>query len=404
MATIYDGARLRSLEGLLLQWEHYLTWQSRFRLIWNRHLKRFGPFPRIESPALDNYDKLRSYLLSVHQRDPSLSRIDEFQWPEPLTESAAQDDLAIGLLQMVPHELARWSLCSRRVYHVSEELQAVLTATDFGDLTWNDVPLPHDSYAVQLERPIQLAGGDTSSLLLLSRFEASSPEDIRFTIRIIGDSSASFRRNDSRAEKKFASLLQKGKIPESCSVIEQQINSVRLFGSNYKMANDHVSISIQKVLNENAMNGVGTKVFFDESGAKEGDINLSLSVFDQAARILLGLAFYFKTLTNRESKPSDWRGVKNWGRPDHRVVTHHSKICHVKCHYVLSDIERTFLGLGDHTGQFDMSWKFVRGYWRRPAGKGNDPSAIKTVHVRPYMIRRDRMPNNGLPGGASQDF
>jgi hypothetical protein len=55
--------------------------------------------------------------------------------------------------------------------------------------------------------------------------------------------------------------------------------------------------------------------------------------------------------------------------------------------------------------RFELSCPFREGHWRRPPGKGDDPTAPRTVHVRPCIVRRDRLPKDGglLPGTIKGD-
>jgi hypothetical protein len=51
-----------------------------------------------------------------------------------------------------------------------------------------------------------------------------------------------------------------------------------------------------------------------------------------------------------------------------------------------------------------LNWHFRQGYWRRPTGSGNDPDCPKTVWVAPTIVRRDRMPAQGLPLGLERQL
>lgn len=58
---------------------------------------------------------------------------------------------------------------------------------------------------------------------------------------------------------------------------------------------------------------------------------------------------------------------------------------------MITDSQRSYHELCAH---------FRRGHWRRPPGQGDDPTASKTVWVRPTLVRRDRLPEGALPGGS----
>src|SRR3989344_844717 len=66
--------------------------------------------------------------------------------------------------------ISQWCFNSRRVYHITEELQAVLNATSLEGVTWQDVSLPFFAYAIKLERPVVDIEGDYFDFIMVTAF------------------------------------------------------------------------------------------------------------------------------------------------------------------------------------------------------------------------------------------
>lgn len=86
-------------------------------------------------------------------------------------------------------------------------------------------------------------------------------------------------------------------------------------------------------------------------------------------------------------------------------MTNDADVCTVSSIYRLTPEERKLIG--DHAvsrrGTVELCAHFRRGHWRRPPGKGDDPTAEKTVWVRPTLVCRDRLAAGSMPGGNRTD-
>ena len=136
------------------------------------------------------------------------------------------------------------------------------------------------------------------------------------------------------------------------------------------------------------------------------DARCDRATIDTLLRVVVGLVLYLKTL------PADSRHVSpptqpfRSGLPDRKVITNRWEVCNVTSVIPLTREERVFYGIEGNLEQQrqakrELSCHFREGHWRRPPGKGDDPTAPRTVHVRPCIVRRDRLPKDGgLPAGA----
>ncbi len=59
-----------------------------------------------------------------------------------------------GIEGDLPSFLASWVAFSRRAFCIPEHLQKIFTNDDYGDLTWEDVPLPFNAFAIEFNPPL----------------------------------------------------------------------------------------------------------------------------------------------------------------------------------------------------------------------------------------------------------
>jgi len=125
--------------------------------------------------------------------------------------------------------------------------------------------------------------------------------------------------------------------------------------------------------------------------------------WDSMIRVVVGMCLYLKTLPSGSPHQSEWRPVPRSGLPDPKAISNEAQVCTVSSCYKLTTQERVMLGL-EGTKQekalYELSCHFRAGHWRRPPGMGSDPTAPKTVHVRPCIVRKDRLQEGELPGGS----
>jgi hypothetical protein len=115
---------------------------------------------------------------------------------------------------------------------------------------------------------------------------------------------------------------------------------------------------------------------------------------------------YLSTLPPGSPYLSDWTAksksyLRNKrGARDPRSITDGARICTVSSSYVLSQAEQAVIGRREQTGTYQVRPHFRRGHFRRRPGHGHDPAAPRVVWVRPTLVRADRLPPGGIPGGT----
>ncbi len=122
-----------------------------------------------------------------------------------------------------------------------------------------------------------------------------------------------------------------------------------------------------------------------------------------ALRLAVGLSLYLKSLPRSSSHVSKWHPIRLPRTMSTQSITAEAEVCDVTSIYKFTaDEQRTLDAIkkGNRPHGFEIRTHFREGHWRRAPGTGSDPTAPKTVHVRPTLVRRDLLSEGELPSGA----
>jgi len=293
--------------------------------------------------------------------------------------------------QLLPYYLWQWTQCSRRIYHISAELQLFLRATALDGVTWGEVKMPFDSFAIQLNDPIKdPKSGQLYDVLFISKHEIQrSSLDLVLLNKKLEDYTAVTSTKRQSIEQDFRDrqwdkighwLKALNARHNECLATEININLDRMQGAAIE---DYPEADAEK----------------DKVDHPHADV---ASLWEQTVRTLVGLCLYLRTLPVGSSHQSEWKPVhKTVGLLDAKCITREALICAVSSIHTITREERQILAQAvSGQGGYELRAHFRCGHWRRPPGLGLDPSAEKTVWVRPSWVRRDRLPKDGVPGGS----
>jgi hypothetical protein len=279
---------------------------------------------------------------------------------------------------------------SRRVYKLSKETQKVLEHTKLDGITWEDFKLPFECFGIELADPLSNPFGVSSDFILVSQTELTSlsrgPE--RKDIHIIGltEDLRSFNRKSKFVDAAAVESVPSRKEMKKELVLLQQGMRRFIRPDAYRTVVPEGKLS--KYLTE-----------LPENVEEE----LSISQDDRMLRIVLGLSLYLESLSPN-SKAISASEVKIFlSGKDKSAIIDPAEVLRVNTVSPLTRDEKIFLGLEgtkEQRREIQMCCHWRAGHWRRPPGKGSDPSFPKTVHIPPTLVRRDRLPENALPGGA----
>lgn len=311
--------------------------------------------------------------------------------------------------------LASWTFHSRRVFHLTRELQVLLSATSLDGMKWSDIAWPFPAFAVTLEQPIMDHRGDKLDCIVVSQsfFRDNQRQQIisgdqpregdekALSFLLLSRQLCNLGKLSATLKKKLEDAVSKkqwrrvtsliGLTPENGKEVK---GSVFSFINTDLIANMMVTDSIRDLI-----------IKTDQLVDPKTDLKTNpCQEWDEAARIVVGLCLYLQTLPVKSPHRSGWKPARDgMFKPDPLAITSEAEVCTVSSVYTPTREEREIFGLeGEERrhAQYEVRTHFRRGHWRRPPGLGNDPNASKVIWVRPTLVRQDRLPQNALPGGT----
>jgi hypothetical protein len=388
------------LEIVLRAWEDFWYLSSQYQRM--SKITRSGSVLS-EDGAIANFPKLRKTLLRI------ISSQDSREVPSflPFNRQNSDNSHGKGLLECLPINLGSWCLHSRRLYRLDRDIQAILQATSLEGVRWQDVQMPFDSFAISLEDPVIDSEGDAYDFILVTQaFVTEHPDrpgqegDMLEGWAILKSCDQYIPLSDSE-KGRIERLIQRRDIRRAQSAVVHYLSRIDVVrGSNFQVfqkdREEFVTTTARRV--------------FDELHISQGD-QLDADFYqtvDVTVRIIIGMCLYLQTLPSGSPHQSEWKKAPQRSAiPDSKAITNEAEVCTVTSCYTLSREERVALGLEEPQNEHErgeLRCHFREGHWRRPPGLGNDPTAKKTVHVRPCIVRRDRLPPNALPGGTEKSF
>ena len=347
-----------------------------------------------------HWQEFRHYLLEALKHDTFDH--EHFIGDEQVTRITK---LSGSFLAYLPQALASWTRSSRRVYHVSEELQHLLHVTSLDGVMWGDVSWPFASFAILLDAPILDQKGNKYDFILVSdEFDVENNRQ-KIGVRLF---------NADFGERKMMSRDERAKILQAAS--RKQWEKVQLFITKRSKADPdekELECSVFYIEPEKNKLDLVTSTIFDVTNVDEqrwlDSINgrtehPNLSHWDVAARLVVGLCLYLKMLPTNSEHVSEWKKVERKMSLDPLAVSREAEVCTVTSIHKLTAEEREVIkgSLVSARAYHEMRAHFRQGHWRRKPGAGNDPAAPKVVMVRPTIVRRDRLAPGSLPGGTEQ--
>jgi hypothetical protein len=353
----------------------------------------------------------------VRSEDAMVSRTDvESGLGQPASLPANWVNKNVGEL---PLYSTCWTAHSRRVYQVSAELQGVLRATSLRRIRWQDVNWPFKSFAIAVEQPLPDLTGASPGIdfllvyqylgLMASIDQPAAPEDAQdepiLTIR--GFNSAALNAYEPLTQAKRNELLRLSRNARRSTLQRLQAEWERLDAANCQAVQAATALSVNMARDNDALveqfvrRAHERRVAGGATAIPEG----SLSLYDHIARLVVGFALYLQSLPPNSSHVSHPHRLSIRGTgPDRLAILDEADVCTVSSVFTLTREEQVLLGIIEgepgERARYELSCHFREWHMRRPKGQGKNPTARKTVYVRQTLVRRDRLPEGGAPGGS----
>ncbi len=380
------------LEQALRSWED----QCFFKRVIGQALVAQGRQPPcpVAGPLL-NAPSFRSYVLRE-----DAERFDADRYLLPLETAQA-----LGAWALVPATVWAWAKSSRRFFHLSEDLQALLNATTLDRMRWSDVDLPFQAFAVTLERPIEDAKGNAFDCILVCADRGPGPDGVETDVLSFQMFARSF------AERSPVSFFDRQQIEKALRERDWKKLDRCVKTARESTRGGHTSrfmLMMDKVGDEQVTESVQRLIFKTHSSVC--NCGGTHDEWDAAVRQVVGMCLYLQSLKPKDPHRPKWQpGPKGnpakAGQP--RAVTSEAEVCVVTCANTLTADEREALldhGKATHRASGEKRPHFRMGHFRRPPGKGNDPDQPKVVHVSPTFVRRDLLKKGELASGSTTTF
>ncbi len=400
---------VQPLYRLLQFWHFSMTLQGLMAIADDRK--------RIQKPKTANEISFRRPLSSHLDFEKSLlqSQSEDFDWARFIGLSNREEidwsDHSPGELELlwvqqsIPGMVSEWSRHSRRVYTIPEDLQLLLASTSLKGIDCSNLRFPFRSFLLNLAVPLEGPDGVLYDSILVSqehpRWKPGTEGDSTVTATIIPSVLPSIASDlPISKHQKLSKLARNGEPGEAAYDIERfWLKNKRI--PRPKLIFDLETITQTELLVESleALEGDGMNSF---SGGEITGAGRHLGKI--VGRILFGFISYLQStpVCKTQAETFETHGAQKLPRQAH-VVADEAKVCHVQSVYKLDAEERViFRGVMHGTGGYEVSPHHREGHWRRPPGKGSDPTAKKTVWIRPTIVRRDRLKPGELPGGTEK--
>lgn len=377
---------VRRLEQMLQVWEDtfFIFWASAKALV---GLGQPAPVP-LAGPVV-HAPEFRKHLL-----DREASEFDTQRFIGPPELYRLIQGTAGSSLTVLPQFLKGWTQHSRRVFHVSPDLQVLLGHTTLKGVQWSDVHWPFDSFVVSLETPIIDAGGHAYDCVLFSKIEDFVSKEKMLGFLLFSSEFETVKIISKFDKSQLGEWLRKGKYLQVASRIRHVANTGhQAHASCFFVRAEGNSWSVSETSEKNTIG-------YDEEDQLINGKDYPHPEWGITARLVVGLVLYLATLPSGSPHYTPWVKVRS-GKPDPRSITSEADIFSVSTNFVLTAEENELVREFKKKGNYELCAHFRIGHWRRPPGKGSDPTAAKTVWVRPTLVRADRLGPNEVPGGAT---
>jgi len=297
---------------------------------------------------------------------------------------------------VLPYIVHAWSRHSRRIYHMSRESQALLNVTSVRTLRWSDIGFPFDSFAITLSQPLRTSGEEYDCLIV--SVERYNDGQTALRVQALPSRLARYKPLDRFERPRFEKAVHQhewdrlGTMAQRFSANENIPNPVFI---RYAFRPDDLVRNAYRP--GQTMSGV-------VEGVGEGE-NLQVSqvpLFETIIRLIIGMSLYVTTRPAGISPTTEWERPPSIPGGPPNVVSDGALTCIVQTAFKLDPAEvRVYENAGTlpHAG-IEKNPHFRCGFWRRPRGQAKNPLALKTIWVKPTIVRADRLPPGTLPRGS----
>ena len=400
--------RIHHLDGALRNWEDMNM------LIFYMLVARGGLGHKLKidpnKSSLGNWEKFRHYLLNMKQ-------VDRFDWERFMSDEVVLIR-ELNFLWEIPQILFQWTKKSRRVYHLTESILEFLNVTQLGNVQWEDVYLPFDSYLITLARPYLLMPGvsiDSMMFTLIRPSDSNVCDELVYNFHFF--SSKEYEGLDERAKRRMQKMHRE---KDWTRLLSSAVSSMETVSSK-KRAVYHASCDVElgKLQGRLVRDGFRDVILDGHDDFKVlflgQDIDQKFwQMIDYFMHIFVGFSNYLQLLMAAGDNTGFGRQNQIKSRSVQKEeasldgITKECQVCYVKTSFRMSWFEKAVSGNGGvvpesivpRSVRKSVQYRFVPRHWRRPSGQGDNPNSLRTVIVSPYHVNWDKLPPGMIPAGS----
>ncbi len=340
-----------------------------------------------------HWSEFRSYVLRYRLGD----RFDNGRFTF-FTTNQVMWGMPYGISSM----LTSWITHGKRVYRLSPSMQAMFSKVSFGTMRISDLVFPLKAFGIQCNTvPDTDGNGSDVGMILVSDYptllvERVTEEERESTVAFsfFPVSLLSYQALASGEKKLLLSKITEGNARRLPKVLKRVMDTYR---TNMSAVTGFEKDGYLLPLNRDQL----IEDYFTQlsaGGFPEGDVT--------QIRIVYNLCVYLQSMACIKKST----GMVRWERDTNRaaptqspVLVSETDVCVVEGWGTLDAGVHGGSGSREGTsGGWEVAPHWRSAHKRRPKGKGNDPTAEKTVSVPRTLVRIDKMPDIGTLKGSSK--
>ncbi len=274
-------------------------------------------------------------------------------------------------------DLADWCIHSKKVFSISASLGEMLLATDLPDFTAEGIKFVAQAFIVRLETPIKSSTGREHDFILCSY----CPNSGALSIRSYPKTYESYKPFDE-ATKTRVEKDQRNRNPGFQRFLDQFTHKTR---SRFVVGYTCILTSTTSIKD----------AILQAAPPNEKDD------WEIIFQLALGMNLYLQSAREKDREKFTELSDRNPVLADRKPIIHGAQLFElsVSTAFTRSGSEQSS---NDEDQPGSVRPHFRRGYWRRPSGSGNDPTAFATIWVRPTWVRKDKIEKGEAPVGSLQ--
>lgn len=371
----------KRMEEMLNHWETQYFFQE---------IIKFNKNPFLRKMDCPNINKLRNALLTS-----TSDEILDISFLEIIpTDPEKFDGVIFTEAMSTLLNLISWNRHSRRVFHLSSDIQMLLDATSLKNIKWEQVRFPFDTFVVSLDTPLKSDDGNLYDAFLFSRTDdlLNDPTVMpRWELKLLPQTLSTAKRLKEYDVKKILRCINGS---------EDEFK----YGLNYALEKyfkpeEDIQMLLAEKIEPNTLHGENVTDFIER--LNDSEHILKNHPLDSAFHILINLCLYLENFPSsvikapvKKSQEARKKGAQK------SFVDDLENLFTVLCRFKMKDEEikklANFVRASKNSHEIRAHWR--RAHWRRKPHCGHIPFDRAPKDWIPMkFVNIHKLPPNSLP-------